>query len=113
MIEDMVITYDLTGKVRERHGNINPLVAPNGIYQTKDKKWLALPSSTSNMYRRLCETLGLTSLATAPRCETNTLRVENRKILEDERRTGIEGYKSEDVFRTLHGIGSAVRGVNR
>src|SRR3546814_20791239 len=80
MIEDMVITYDLTGQVRERHGNINPLVAPNDIYQTKDKKWLARPSSTSNMYRRLCETLGLTSLAPDPRFETHTLRVEHRRI---------------------------------
>src|SRR3546814_16250606 len=64
------------------------------------------------MYRRLCETLGLTSLATDPRFETNTLRVENRKILDDELRPVIEGYQSEDQLRTIQGTGVAVCGVN-
>src|SRR3546814_9415250 len=52
------------------------------------------------------------SLATDPRFETNTLRVENRKILDDELRPVIEGYQSEDLLRTLQGNGVAVCVVN-
>ncbi len=102
MMEDLMIVYDVTGEVRGRHGNANPSVAPNNMYQTADRKWLAIPASTPSMYVRLCAALDLPALATDPMFKTNALRVEHRERLEQELGRAVARYESEDLLRLLH-----------
>lgn len=102
MMEDMMIVYDVTGAVHERHGNANPVVAPNNMYRTADRKWLALPSSTPSMYTRLCAALDMPGLADDPRFRTNALRVENREALEQALSAAVARYPASDLLRLLH-----------
>ena len=46
-------SYKILGKVKERQGNRSNTSAPRDIYITKDKKYIALSSSTQNMTIRL------------------------------------------------------------
>src|SRR5699024_6041615 len=49
VMEDLIVNYDVQGKVAERVGSHNPRLAPNDMYVTKDERWIVIPASTDNM----------------------------------------------------------------
>ncbi len=63
MMEDFVVEYGATGASRERQGNENPHISPNNLYRTRDGRWLALPASTEQMWRRLVGVMDAPDLA--------------------------------------------------
>ena len=86
IMEDFVVNYGISGKVKERSGNLNSSAAPNNMYLTKDKKWLAVLGNP-NMWLRLCKAMNRMDLTENPKFSTNDARVENRdeidKIVHD------------------------------
>lgn len=83
VMEDYIINYAENGIVRERVGTHNPGVAPNDLYDTKDDKWIVIPASTQNIFKRLMEAIGHPELVDDPRFKTNILRVQNREQLDE------------------------------
>ena len=53
-------------------------IVPTRAYQANDKKWVNLSALDEPTWQRLCAALGLTSLATDTRLQTNAGRVEHR-----------------------------------
>ena len=53
-------------------------IVPTRAYQANDKKWVNLSALDEPTWQRLCAALGLTSLATDARLQTNAGRVEHR-----------------------------------
>lgn len=80
LIEDQVVAYDEDGTVMGRIGNINPHIAPNSMFPTRDGRWVAIPVSTDSLWRRLLALIGDPSLALY---DSNRVRVQNRAVIED------------------------------
>jgi len=69
-----------TGKNPPRMGNAHESIVPYGTFDVRDGR-LMLAVGNDDQFRRLCEALGLASLADDPRFATNPLRVEHRSAL--------------------------------
>jgi len=69
--------YFATGEEPVRTGNDHAIVAPYGMFRTRDGE-VALAPSQEQSYQRLIDALGLAELRADPRFATNDLRVKNR-----------------------------------
>lgn len=112
VMENYIIDYDQTGKVPERVGTHNPGVAPNDLYDTKDKKWIVIPASTQNIFKRLMVAIGKPELIEDPRFLTNQLRVENRERLDEHLVPFFAGHTLETLREILNEHGVAHSWVN-
>ncbi|VVN66905.1 CaiB/BaiF CoA transferase family protein [Pseudomonas fluorescens] len=74
--------YLSLGDVPRRSGNAHSVIAPYGVFQTKDGP-LNLAPITSAMWGRLCVLLELPELPDDPRFATNEARVERRDELRE------------------------------
>lgn len=112
ILESLIIGYSATGLVAQRVGNLNPHVAPSDIYRTADERWIAIPSSTPNMYERLCRAVGRPDLIDDERFVSNALRVDNQALLDRELRPAIEKFKSDELLALLENAGVAAGPIN-
>src|SRR5438270_108275 len=69
-----------TGEEPARTGNDHAIVAPYGMFRTRDGE-VALAPSQEQSYQRLVDALGLPELRADPRFATNDLRVKNRPAI--------------------------------
>jgi crotonobetainyl-CoA:carnitine CoA-transferase CaiB-like acyl-CoA transferase len=69
-----------TGDTGPRTGNDHAIVAPYGMFRTRDGE-VALAPSQEQSYQRLVDALGLPELRSDPRFRTNDLRVANRAAI--------------------------------
>jgi CoA:oxalate CoA-transferase len=69
-----------TGEEPARTGNDHAIVAPYGMFRTRDGE-VALAPSQEQSYQRLVDALGLPELRDDPRFATNDLRVQNRAAI--------------------------------
>ncbi len=79
MMEDFVVGYSATGTSMDRQGNRNPHISPNNLYRTRDGRWLALPASTEQMWRRLVAAMDAHDLAVH---DTMQARIDHREEIE-------------------------------
>jgi crotonobetainyl-CoA:carnitine CoA-transferase CaiB-like acyl-CoA transferase len=92
--------YFATGEAPRRNGNDHAIVAPYGMFRTKDGE-IALAPSQEESYQRLIDALPAPELRTDPRFRTNALRVENRAAInaaiEERLKTGASAYWIEKL----------------
>lgn len=74
--------YLSVGDIPQPCGNVHPVIAPYGTFDTADGP-LNLAPATQDMWVRLCEVLGLQLLTTDPRFKTNAERMQNRLVLKE------------------------------
>ena len=72
--------YLSLGEVPPPAGNDHPVIAPYGVFQAADGAFTLAPA-TPEMWRRLCEVLGLASLTSDPRFVDNAARMQHREAL--------------------------------
>jgi crotonobetainyl-CoA:carnitine CoA-transferase CaiB-like acyl-CoA transferase len=77
MLGFLAANYLATGEAPPRTGNDHAIVAPYGLFRTKDGA-VALAPSQEQSYQRLVDALGMSELRDDPRFLTNDLRVDNR-----------------------------------
>jgi len=80
MLGFLAANYLATGEQPPRTGNDHAIVAPYGLFRTKDGG-VALAPSQEQSYQRLVAALGMPELRDDPRFRTNDLRVENRRAI--------------------------------
>jgi len=80
MLGFLAANYLTTGEQPPRTGNHHAIVAPYGLFRTKDGT-VALAPSQEQSYQRLVDALGMPELRDDPRFRTNDLRVENRRAI--------------------------------
>lgn len=68
------------GEVPEPAGNVHPVIAPYGTFETADGP-LNLAPATQNMWLRLCDVLQRPDLAADPRFASNAQRMQHRHEL--------------------------------
>jgi crotonobetainyl-CoA:carnitine CoA-transferase CaiB-like acyl-CoA transferase len=101
VMEDYIIDYDTKGSIRERVGTHNPGVAPNDLYATKDNRWIIIPASTENMFKRLMNAIGHSDLINDPRFSTNESRVANREALDQYLKTFFSNHDFDELSEIL------------
>jgi formyl-CoA transferase len=74
--------FKLTGTVKERTGSRSSTTAPRNAYQTMDKKWLCLSTSTQTMAERLFTAIGRADMNGDTRFSTNAARLANVEEVE-------------------------------
>ncbi len=109
MMEDFIVDYGATGKARERQGNENPHISPNNLYRTRDGRWLALPASTEQMWRRLVVAMNAPDLAAY---DTMTARITHRTEIEGRVAAFVAGHDLAPLTELLAEAGVACGPVN-
>jgi crotonobetainyl-CoA:carnitine CoA-transferase CaiB-like acyl-CoA transferase len=74
--------YLSLGEVPGLAGNTHPVISPYGVFQTADGP-LNIAPATTEMWKRLCDVLGLAGLVDDPRYSTNAARIERRAELKE------------------------------
>lgn len=81
-LANQATNYLIAGHNPQKMGAEHPNIAPYGtVLKTTDHKEILLAVGTNSQFQKLCEVLGIPEIAEDDRFETNTLRVENRKRL--------------------------------
>lgn len=74
--------YLSVGEVPQPCGNVHPVIAPYGTFETSDGP-INLAPATQDMWVRLCSVLDLDGLVADPRFVRNADRMKNRHALKD------------------------------
>src|SRR5207248_7606212 len=93
-----------TGEEPVRTGNDHAIVAPYGIFRTRDGE-VALAPSQEQSYQRLIDALGLAELRADPRFATNDLRVRNRAAINAAIEARLVTETTEYWIETLNAAG--------
>jgi len=100
MLGFLAANYLATGEPPARTGNDHAIVAPYGLFRTKDGAVAVAPSQEQS-YQRLVDALGMPELRDDPRFHTNDLRVENRRAInaaiEERLQSGTSGHWIEKL----------------
>ena len=80
LLSFLAANYLATGEAPARTGNDHAIVAPYGMFRTRDGE-VALAPSQEQSYQRLLDALGLAELRADPRFATNDLRVRSRAAI--------------------------------
>lgn len=117
ILDDIPIAYAATGEVRERQGNKHQYSAPNNMYQTKDKHWIALPINSQKMFERFCNAIGERKLLADSRFSDQKSRYINREILDEIVASWIGNHTLQNIaeifddFNVAYGPVNSIRDV--
>jgi crotonobetainyl-CoA:carnitine CoA-transferase CaiB-like acyl-CoA transferase len=104
LLSFLAANYFATGEEPLRTGNDHPIVAPYGMFRTKDGE-VALAPSQEQSYQRLVDALGLGELRADPRFATNDLRVRNRAAVNAAIEARLVTETTEHWIETLNAAG--------
>jgi len=86
----------------QKMGAEHPNIAPYGtVLKTADQKEILLAVGTNTQFQKLCGVLEIPEISNDERFETNTLRVENRKILNELLLEKAKLFQSEILIEKL------------
>ncbi|MFB3884847.1 MAG: CaiB/BaiF CoA transferase family protein [Thermodesulfobacteriota bacterium] len=115
-ISPALLEFSVKNRVKMRNGNRSPNGVPHGVYPCRgEDRWCAIAIFNDDEWRRLCQTMGRSELATDPRFAS----FEKRKENEDEIDRLISGWTlkrpAEEAMRLLQeaGIAAGVAQTNR
>lgn len=105
LLESAVPEYDRLGVIREPSGTKLRNVAPSNIYKCRDGRWIVIAANADNVFRRLCEAMGMPELITDPRFADHHARGEHQDELDRIISDWTAGRDSEDIDRLLNAAG--------
>lgn len=79
---NQAMNYLTTGTAPGRIGNAHQNLAPYQVFDCSDG-WIIIATGNDAQYRRLCQLLGVSDMATEPDFATNAKRIENRSAMTD------------------------------
>jgi crotonobetainyl-CoA:carnitine CoA-transferase CaiB-like acyl-CoA transferase len=104
LLSFLAANYLATGEEPVRTGNDHAIVAPYGMFRTRDGE-VALAPSQEQSYQRLVDALGLAELRADPRFATNDLRVNNRAAINAAVEARLVTETTEYWIETLNAAG--------
>ncbi|WP_067724483.1 CaiB/BaiF CoA transferase family protein [Oceanobacillus damuensis] len=75
--------YLLNKQVPMRNGNMNPVISPAAVYETREGSFISITIVRDKQWIRFCEAIEKKELATNEKFLTNALRLKNRQELEE------------------------------
>jgi crotonobetainyl-CoA:carnitine CoA-transferase CaiB-like acyl-CoA transferase len=112
LLDSLVSEYGLTGRVRERTGDLRGGAAPAGTYATGDGRHVVLVCSTDRTFNRLAEAIGRPDMVSDPRYSTNARRVEHREDVDAIVGAWLRARSLEESRRILDAVGCPLSPVN-
>ena len=76
ILESAVLRYVTSGTIPQPMGNRHPSIAPFEPFETADRA-IIIAAGNDALYQRLCKALGRLELATDPRFDNNSARLQN------------------------------------
>ena len=104
LLSFLAANYLATGEAPGRTGNDHAIVAPYGMFRTRDGE-VALAPSQEQSYQRVLDALGLAELRADPRFATNDLRVRNRAAVNAAIEARLVTETTEYWIETLNAAG--------
>ncbi|MDP3061668.1 MAG: CoA transferase [Chloroflexota bacterium] len=100
LVPEVVLTYQMTGRILESVGNRHPAMSPHGCYPCAgEDNWLVISVSSDEMWQALCEAMGRMDLAQDARLET----LLGRRRHEDELDATISGWtRRHNHYEAMH-----------
>jgi formyl-CoA transferase len=83
LLEGAVPEYDRLGVIRQPAGTGLKGVAPSNIFKSQDGTWVVIAANQDNVFRRLCEAMGMPELVDDARFSTHLARGENQEEIEE------------------------------
>jgi formyl-CoA transferase len=100
--------FKLTGTVKERTGSRSSTTAPRNAYQTSDKKWVCLSTSTQTMAERLFIAIGRADMNSDHRFSSNASRLANVEEVEQVVREFISQKTLEETLALFDQAGVTI-----
>ena len=106
LLGEYFLRYSLDGISPGRQENTNINYAPQGCYETLDRKWLALSVKSDLEWDKFCDVIGRVDLKNDKRFNTHSNRATNRKKLDSNLQEMIKVLESSFLSERLrrHGI---------
>jgi CoA:oxalate CoA-transferase len=104
LLSFLAASYFATGEVPARSGNDHAIVAPYGMFRTRDGE-VALAPSQEQSYQRLVDAIGAPELRDDPRFASNALRVANRAAINAAVETKLAAGTTEEWIARLNAAG--------
>jgi crotonobetainyl-CoA:carnitine CoA-transferase CaiB-like acyl-CoA transferase len=108
---NQALNYLTTGTAPGKMGNAHPNLAPYAVFDCADG-WIILATGNDAQYRRLCATLGLAEMATAPEYATNALRVANRETMTRRLTEATRRWQKADLLAACEAEGVPAGPIN-
>ena len=96
--------YSANGEVRKPYGSGLQEIVPYQAFEVSDG-WLMIAAGNDNLFRKLCEAIGLASLAADPAYATNATRVVNRGQLLPILEKALAPYRGDELAAMLDRAG--------
>jgi crotonobetainyl-CoA:carnitine CoA-transferase CaiB-like acyl-CoA transferase len=101
-LANQATNYLMAGITPTRMGSLHPNIAPYGeTFATKDNKQIVLAVGNDKQFESLCHCLQIDAVAQDALFATNSLRVENRKILAKKLTLAFERLQAEAILKIL------------
>lgn len=105
LLESAVPEYHKLGVIRQASGTKLPKVAPSNIYKSRDGKWMVIAANADNVFRRLCQAMGMPHLANDPRFADHTARGEHQEELDQIISDWAAQHDADEIDRLLNEAG--------
>lgn len=112
VLANQAMNYLASGTPPRRLGNAHPNIVPYQVFETADGP-IIIAAGNDGQFARVCDLLGLCSLATDDRFRTNAARVTNRAVLVPLIETETSKHSSKDLLAALEAAGVPAGPVNR
>ena len=84
LIGEVLLQYQMTGRIPGRKGNSDEFMAPHNVYPCWGiDRWLAIAVETDGEFAALCDAMGMPDLAADPRFASAAARKRNEAALDD------------------------------
>ncbi len=104
---EQVVNFTATGEVPNRMGNTSPVYVPQGVYQCRDEKWLAISVVDDRSWAMLCRTLSHQDWSEDKNLATTVGRTERRAELDAGLRDISRTWAARELAEALLSAGVA------
>jgi len=111
VLANQSLNYLVSGVVPRRMGNAHPNIVPYQTFALRDGH-VIIAVGNDAQFARLCEVLGVPSLATDPRYATNAVRVENRAQLVEKLADPLARRERSELLSALEEQGIPAAPIN-
>jgi crotonobetainyl-CoA:carnitine CoA-transferase CaiB-like acyl-CoA transferase len=111
LLGGQITTYDQLGTVQKRTGNRSVNNAPRNVYQTRDRDWVAVSTSSQAIAERVLRLVGRPELVAEEWFASGHTRAEHADELDDAVSTWIGARSTADVLAAFEQAQAAVAPV--
>src|SRR5260370_35865473 len=115
MIPEAMMDFLMNGRDQAAIGNRDESMAPHGVFPTAgDDKWIAIAIASDDEFAKLCEVLGVPSMATDPKFSRLYGRLGNVEELEREIAARTRTHQRDELVVKLrdHGLAAGPRAIS-